>query len=106
MEYQLVHGGAVHALRADFDAEFDRVSPGSFLFRHLLEQLFESGEASYLMGPGENQYKLRWSIDGRPLCRARGYNRTTRGYIAYWMDQRAKPVLRALRRRVQRRREA
>jgi CelD/BcsL family acetyltransferase involved in cellulose biosynthesis len=103
MEYQLVHDGNVHALRADFDAEFERISPGSFLFRHLLEHLFETGDSLYLMGPGENAYKTRWATDAHPLRRVWCYNRTTAGRIAYWTDQRVKPLLRAMRDRARRR---
>lgn len=100
MEYQLVYGGDVHALRSDFDAELDQVSPGSFLFRHLIERLFDDGLAQYLMGPGENVYKMRWTSDGHALRRITAYNRTVRGRLAYGIEQRAKPLLRPLRDRL------
>lgn len=103
MEYQLVYRGAVHALRSDFDASLEHASPGSYLFRHLLEQLFGDGASLYLMGPGDNAYKTRWTTDGEPLCRAWSYNRTLTGRAAYWIDQRAKPLLRPLRDRLRRR---
>jgi CelD/BcsL family acetyltransferase involved in cellulose biosynthesis len=100
MEYQLIHAGNVHALRSDFDASLDHVSPGSFLFRHLIERLFDGGHRQYLMGPGDNAYKLRWSTEGHSLHRLTGYNRTPAGRIAHWLDRRAKPPLRALRDRL------
>jgi CelD/BcsL family acetyltransferase involved in cellulose biosynthesis len=100
MEYQLVYQGKVHALRSDFDASLDRLSPGSFLFRHLIERLFAGKFAQYLMGPGDNAYKLRWSAEGHPLRRVTIYNRTAAGRLAHWIDQRAKPILRPLRDRL------
>jgi CelD/BcsL family acetyltransferase involved in cellulose biosynthesis len=108
MEYQLVHGGNVHALRADFDAVLEQVSPGSYLFRQLLERLFhdaaqfQDGAAQYLMGPGDNAYKMRWTSDGHPLRRVTVYNRTPSGWLAWIFDQRAKPVLKATRTRLRR----
>jgi CelD/BcsL family acetyltransferase involved in cellulose biosynthesis len=112
MEYQLTYGGSVHALRADFDAALEQVSPGSYLFRHLLERLFQhgaaqfpDGAAQYLMGPGDNAYKMRWTSDGHPLQRVTVYNRTPSGWLAWFVDQRAKPVLRAMRTHLRRVRE-
>lgn len=103
MEYQLVYQGTAHALRSDFDAALEHASPGSYLFRHLLERMFDDGVSLYLMGPGDNAYKTRWTSDGHPLCRALSYNRTLTGRTAYWIDQRAKPLLRPLRDRLRRR---
>lgn len=97
MEYQLVYRGTVHALRADFDAELERTSPGSYLFRHLLERMFGNGNSLYLMGPGENAYKTRWATDGHLLYRTFTYNRTLAGRATYWKDHRVKPLLRPLR---------
>ena len=54
MEYQLVCGKSVHALRADFVGEYGSLSPGSYLNRYLLEQLFAAGLERYYMGPGQN----------------------------------------------------
>jgi CelD/BcsL family acetyltransferase involved in cellulose biosynthesis len=102
MEYQLVYDGNVHALRSDFDSTLDHVSPGSFLFRYLLERLFGEGRSQYLMGPGDNAYKTRWTTEGHPLCRVIGYNGSVSGRFAYWIDQRAKPLLRRFRDRLQR----
>jgi CelD/BcsL family acetyltransferase involved in cellulose biosynthesis len=106
MEYQLVYGANIHALRSDFDANLDAVSPGSFLFRHLLERLFDGERAQYLMGPGDNAYKLRWTSEGHALRRLTGYNRTVAGRLTWWVDQRAKPFLRPLRERLERRNTA
>jgi len=102
MEYQLVYGGNVHALRSDFDAELDQMSPGSFLFRHLLERLFDGELTQYLMGPGDNAYKMRWTADGHALCRLTAYNRTLFGRVASFIERHAKPMLRPLKERLRR----
>jgi CelD/BcsL family acetyltransferase involved in cellulose biosynthesis len=99
MEYQLIDGGNVRALRADFDASCDEISPGSYLFRSLLESSFGLGLRRYYMGPGENAYKLRWTEQGEPTHRAIVYNRTSRGRIAWLINAVVKPRLRDLRHR-------
>jgi CelD/BcsL family acetyltransferase involved in cellulose biosynthesis len=68
MEYQLVFGGQVHALRADFDPAWQELSPGGYLHHQQLRALFDQeGVTTYLMGPGSNPYKLRWSQQGETL---------------------------------------
>jgi CelD/BcsL family acetyltransferase involved in cellulose biosynthesis len=100
MEYQLVFDGNVHALRSDFDAEFSEISPGSHLFRNLLEKLFGMGLRRYYMGPGENAYKLRWADEAEPLRRMRAYSRSPGGRLAGLVDLRVLPVARAVRDRL------
>jgi CelD/BcsL family acetyltransferase involved in cellulose biosynthesis len=100
MEYQLVFDGNVHALRSDFDAAFSEISPGSHLFRDLLEKLFGMGLRRYYMGPGENAYKLRWADKAEPLRRMRAYSRSPGGRLAAFVDLRVLPVARAVRDRL------
>ena len=100
MEYQLIHDGNVHALRADFDAGCADISPGSHLSRHLLERLFGRGWHRYYLGPGDNPYKRRWTVDEEPLKRVIVYNRTWRGRRAWWFEEWVKPRLRAFRARL------
>lgn len=97
MEYQLIDGGNVHALRSDFAEGFEEISPGSYLFRHLLESSYGHGFDRYYMGPGDNSYKLRWTDQGEPMRRVVVYNRTLRGRLAWLLDAVAKPALRAAR---------
>jgi CelD/BcsL family acetyltransferase involved in cellulose biosynthesis len=99
-EYQLVFDGSVHALRSDFDSAFSDVSPGSHLFRVLLEELFQAGLRRYYMGPGENAYKLRWTEKAEPLRRMRAYSRSPSGRLAALIDLRVLPLARALRDRL------
>ena len=97
MEYQLIYEGDVHALRADFDAGCEETSPGSYLFRHLLEASFGRGMSRYYMGPGENAYKMRWTDRAEPLKRVTIYNRTMRGEFSWFSDVKLKPPLRQMR---------
>jgi len=50
MEYQLIGNVDIHALRSDFDQDFEDASPGSYLFRHLLESSFGTHYSRYYMG--------------------------------------------------------
>jgi CelD/BcsL family acetyltransferase involved in cellulose biosynthesis len=97
MEYQLIDGGNVHALRSDFTEGLEEISPGSYLFRHLLQSSYGQGFDRYYMGPGDNSYKLRWTDQGEPLRRVIVYNRTLRGRLAWLRDAIIKPALRAAR---------
>jgi CelD/BcsL family acetyltransferase involved in cellulose biosynthesis len=100
MEYQIVYDRKVHALRADFDEEYEKVSPGSFLNRRLVEQLFEIGCTRYYMGPGKNSYKTRWSTTGEPLQTLVAYSPTLRGQALSFWPHDVKPRLRKLRDRL------
>jgi len=97
MEYQLIHGTSVHALRADFLAECEDISPGTHLFRHLLEELCGKGYERYYLGPGYNPYKARWFEGVAPMRRVIVYNRTSRGHLSRLVDEYAKPAWRRLR---------
>lgn len=102
MEYQLVADGRVFALRSDFDAAFDELSPGSHLNRHLLERLFGRGLSRYCMGPGDNAYKQRWADGSEPVSELSAYGRTITGrWLGLW-ETRLKPVARRLRDRLSR----
>ena len=97
MEYQLIHGSSVHALRADFLAECEDISPGTHLFRHLLEELCGKGYERYYLGPGYNPYKARWFEGVAPMRRVFVYNRTLRGRMRRLVDEHAKPAWRRMR---------
>ncbi len=97
MEYQLIHGDTVHALRADFDETCAQLSPGTYLNWKILEALFGTGLSRYYMGPGENAYKLRWSTTGDPLITAHSYSPSLRGRALSIWDLDLKPRLRRIR---------
>ena len=97
MEYQLVGDGNTYALRSDFDAGCDEISPGSHLGRHLLEQLFGRNLNRYYMGPGENAYKFRWTEQSEPTYEVAVYSRTARGRLLAAWELSLKPSVRRLR---------
>ena len=100
MEYQLIGDGNVYALRSDFDANYDSLSPGSHLGRCMLETLFGQGLRQYLMGPGENEYKYRWADETDPVFAMTVYARSLRGRaLAIW-ELTLKPVARRARDRI------
>jgi Acetyltransferase (GNAT) domain len=100
MEYQLIADGNVYGLRSDFDAEFEAISPGTYLSQHLLSQLFEKGLRRYYMGPGNNAYKHRWTDQVEPVGELTVYGRSLAGrYLAAW-ETTLKPLAAKLRGRL------
>lgn len=97
MEFQIVSYGVVSALRSDFDGQYETLSPGSYLGRHLLEKLFAQGWHSYFMGPGENAYKYRWADGGEPVYSIAVYGRTVRGQMLAAHELVLKPAARRVR---------
>ena len=62
MEYQLQAEGTVYALRADYDLAHRELSPGSALNLAIARALFDRDDIhEYDMGPGLNEYKVRWA---------------------------------------------
>jgi CelD/BcsL family acetyltransferase involved in cellulose biosynthesis len=97
MEFQLICNGNVHALRSDFDASMEELSPGSHLSRHLIERLFECGFTRYYMGPGDNAYKYRWAEGGDRVHSLAAYGRSLRSRsLAAW-ELALKPAARRVR---------
>jgi CelD/BcsL family acetyltransferase involved in cellulose biosynthesis len=99
-EYQLEDGGRVHALRAEFDGSLpEELSPGTHLNAEIARALFaRSGVHEYDMGPGENEYKSRWTADAHETVGLRIYRPGTYGAALYALEARAVPVIRKLRR--------
>jgi len=62
-EYHLRGCGKQHALRASFDEEFRRLSPGAFLEAEILKRLFDEpgGVLRFDFGGSFDDYKKRWS---------------------------------------------
>ena len=99
-EYQLEDHGRVQALRAEFDASLpEELSPGTHLNVEIARALFaRSGVYEYDMGPGENEYKSRWTSDGHDTVSMRIYRPGTYGAALYALEARAVPAIRKLRR--------
>lgn len=100
MEIQLIVQGNVFALRSDFDAAHDDISPGSHLNRCMLETLFARGLARYSMGPGDNPYKYRWAQGADPVHAVTAYGRSLRGQGRATLDLVVKPAARWVRDRL------
>jgi len=100
-EYQIAAGGVVHALRADFDAAAADLSPGSSLNFRIARALFERGDVrEYDMGPGTNDYKLRWATGARETAGLEIYAPTAYGRGLHAIETRVVPAARRLRDRV------
>ena len=97
MEFQLIDDGHVFALRSDFDAAYEPLSPGSYLSRHMLVHLFGRGLRRYLMGPGENVYKYRWADGAEPVSTMTIYGRSIRGRLIATRELVVKPAVRRIR---------
>ena len=79
MEYDLVFGKTVYALRSDFDESHKEHSPGSYLEYEIMKSLFANGFLEYNTGPGLNAYKLKWTDTAREHVRLHLFGKTARG---------------------------
>lgn len=96
MEYQLVYGGVISALRSDYDPAYENLSPGTYMNWKMLEQLFNGAYRYYSMGPGGNAYKLRWAEELPDQHRITIYNRTLRGWLLGIMELKLRPMKRTI----------
>jgi len=102
-EYQIGANGSIDALRADFDSGLADLSPGSHLLAEIIRALFERGDIrEYNMGPGVNEYKLRWANGGHDLVSYEVYAPTRYGRLLHTADTRLIPRARQWRDRVSR----
>ena len=97
MELQLIDDGCVFALRSDFDAAYESISPGSHLNRQMLARLFGRGLRRYLMGPGENVYKYRWADESETVSTMTIYGHSMRGRWLAARELALKPAARRIR---------
>ena len=98
MEYQLQFNGVVSGLRADFDPDYSDYSPGTLLNWRIIEHLFERDAAYYALGPGSNEYKMRWVEHARELTDIEFFSRSLRGRLLGALETRCKPLARRLMR--------
>lgn len=97
MEYHLVAEGNVYALRSDFDARCQDISPGSHLNRIALERLFGRGLKRYYMGPGANAYKYRWCDQATSMHKVDVFSRSLWGQLLASWETGVKPVAKRIR---------
>lgn len=96
-ELQVEYRGSVSAMRADIDPKFVKHSPGTYLSWKILEQLMDTGRITYNMGPGENEYKLRWSEGSQQLFLMTCFNRSVAGWMLERWRLKWRPALRSAR---------
>jgi len=100
-EYQIGANGSIHALRADFDSALADLSPGSHLLAEIVRSLFERRCVhEYDMGPGSNDYKLRWATGAHELLTLEAYAPTRYGRLLHTAETRLVPRARRWRDRV------
>jgi CelD/BcsL family acetyltransferase involved in cellulose biosynthesis len=82
-EWSLHQGRRIISLKADYNEEYTRFSPGNLLAWHILKHGFEVGasEIDYLMGGGE--YKKRWATDSYQLDELLIFNQSLSSRIWY-----------------------
>ena len=98
MEYQLRADGIVHALRADYDLRFAASSPGSVLNFEIARALFERGDVhEYRMGPGLNDYKMRWATACHETVRIQAYRNGLYPRLLHYAETTLVPAARRLR---------
>ena len=101
MEYQLRSHGVAYALRADYDLAYGASSPGSALNFAIARALFESGGIhEYQMGPGQNEYKMRWASGSHETVRIQVYRPGVYPRLLHLTETAVVPALRRLRERV------
>lgn len=99
MEFDLVQGGIVSALRSDFDEKYGEYSPGSYLEYEIMQNLFMGGFLEYNTGPGVNTYKLKWTDAAREYQRLHVFGRTVRGTLYRGIEGMLIPLLKRVRAR-------
>jgi CelD/BcsL family acetyltransferase involved in cellulose biosynthesis len=97
-EYQLGCDGQIHALRADFDHSLADLSPGAYLNQWIVRSLFESETVDeYQMGPGTNEYKLRWATGAHETLSIQLFAPRPYGRILHGIESRLVPLVRRVR---------
>jgi len=101
MEYQLRANGVAYALRADYDLEYAAASPGSSLNFEVARALFERGDVrEYHMGPGLNEYKMRWASGSHETVRLHVYRPALYPALLHFVDASVVPIGRRIRGRL------
>jgi CelD/BcsL family acetyltransferase involved in cellulose biosynthesis len=101
MEYQLRAHGITYALRADYDLAYASSSPGSALNFAVARALFERGDIrEYQMGPGQNEYKMRWASGSHETVCVQIYHPGLYPGLVHLTENALVPALRRLRERM------
>jgi len=99
MEYDLIDRDKVWAIRSDFDEGAKNLSPGTYLNYAIAKHFMATGLKEYDMGPGANEYKVRWTDQYHPVAACTIFNRTLYARTLFWLEHRMIPILRAVKER-------
>lgn len=85
-ELHLKYNSRIYALKADFDDEYKRVSPGSFLDTHIVQHYFNDRIKEYDLCGHHDAYKKNWTSLIREHATFMIYNDSLYGRIIYVLD--------------------
>lgn len=106
-EFHLRGNGTEHALRASYDQEFARLSPGAYLEMQILKRLFDEprGITRFDFGGSFDAYKRRWSDRSREHVSLLAFNDGFYPKLAAFHEKALVTTARKVRDRLRRRDE-
>lgn len=96
-EYHVRDGDTICALRSDFVDTLRDASPGAYLNYRIIRAYFDQDVRLYDMGPGDSEYKARWTSAQRATDTFWLFNRTPYAAALYEIERHVAPALRRLR---------
>ena len=102
-ELDILDGGGLHAMKAGFDPEWSRFSPGHLLMLDLIDEAIGQGVRTYEFLGDAEPYKLRWTEDVREMRRLEASPPGARGAIDHARTAYVAKAVRGVRRRLPRR---
>lgn len=102
-ELDILDGGGLHAMKAGFDPEWSRFSPGHLLMLDLIDEAIGQGVRTYEFLGDAEPYKLRWTEEVREMRRLEASPPGARGAIDHARTAYVAKAVRGVRRRLPRR---
>jgi CelD/BcsL family acetyltransferase involved in cellulose biosynthesis len=105
VDLAFVHGGVWYALKGGYDAEWARYAAGITLLQHTLQHAFETGLHRFELLGAADPYKLVWANGESRRSWFAAFDPSPRGRTAYVVTatrERARPLARRMRSRVNR----
>lgn len=100
-EFHLVHGDVVYPLRADFDENYRKISPGSVLEYTALKALFEEKNVSQYYSCADNYWYLNnWTNDVRKHFDVEVFASGIKPFMIHALEFRIIPLLRVAREKI------
>lgn len=97
-EYHLVYNAVVYPIRADYDEQYRKLSPGTLLEHHILETLFTESTIREYYSCGDNYpYLLNWTDMIRQHINIEVFNKKTLPLSLHSFEYDVLPVVRKLR---------